>query len=46
MTTTVIEFNPISLSDRIKNAESNDELWSLEMEGHGYRYASDKTRHR
>lgn len=46
MTAVTTEFNPISLSDRIKNAESNDELLSLETEGNEYKYASDKTRRR
>lgn len=40
------EFNPISLLERIKNAENNEELLVLIIEGDGYRFASDKTRRR
>jgi len=46
MTRATVEFNPISLSDRIKSAESNDELLALAIEGNEYKYASDKTRRR
>lgn len=41
---TEVEFKPVSLLDRIKKAESNDELLEIEIEGSGYKYASDKTR--
>lgn len=40
------EFNPISLLERIKNSESNEELLALTIEGNGYIFASDKTRRR
>lgn len=42
--TTAIEFKPVSLLDRIRQANSNDELLSLEKEGFGYQYASINTR--
>lgn len=38
-----IEFKTVSLLDRIKMAESNDELLSLWTEGSGYEYASANT---
>lgn len=38
-----IEFNRVSLLDRIKTAESNDELLALKTEGSGYEYASINT---
>jgi len=44
--TTAVVFKPTSLLDRIKKTENSDELLSLEIEGAGYEYASDKTRRR
>lgn len=38
-----IKFNKVSLLDRIKRAESNDELLELTEEGFGYEYASTNT---
>lgn len=43
---TTVEFNPVSMLDRIKNAKSSDELRSLAIEGNGYAYATEKTRRR
>lgn len=42
--TRAIESNPIGLLNRIKKAESDDELLALIAEGDGYKFASDKTR--
>lgn len=44
--TTAVEFKPISLLERIKTAESNEELAILNVEGVGYEFATDKTRRR
>lgn len=41
-----VEFNQVSLLERIKNAESNEELLKLIDEGNEYKFASDKTRRR
>lgn len=41
-----IEFNQVSLLERIKNAENNEELLMLTDEGNEYYFASDKTRRR
>ena len=40
----VEEFNQVSLLDRIKEAETIDELLLLDTEGSEYKWASDKTR--
>jgi len=42
--TTAIEFKPVSLLDRIKKAETIDELHLLLLEGETYEYAHCKTR--
>lgn len=44
--TTCIKFNPVSLLDRIKQAETLDDLALLTLEGMQYEYASEKTRNR
>lgn len=44
--TVAVEFNKVSLLERIKNAESNEELLMLIKEGNEYKFASDKTRRR
>ncbi len=44
--TETVEFNQVSLLERIKNAESNKELLMLINEGNGYKFASDKTKRR
>ncbi len=41
-----VDFKPVSLLDRIKQAGSNEELQDLLQEGDGYEYASQKTRSR
>lgn len=38
------EFKPVSLLERIKNAETTDKLISLIVEGSEYEHASPKTR--
>lgn len=40
------KFHEISLLERIKSAESNEKLGTLNAEGNGYVFASDKTRRR
>jgi len=39
-----VEFKPVSMLDRIKQAKSCDELLALAVEATTYEYASDKTR--
>lgn len=41
-----VEFKPVSLLIRIKNATTDDELLALYTEGLDYKYAADKTRRR
>lgn len=41
-----VDFKPVSLLERIKQAESDKELQDLLQEGAGYEYASHKTRGR
>lgn len=41
---TDVEFKPVSLLIRIKNATTADELLALYAEGSGYKYASNNTR--
>ena len=41
-----MDFNPVSLMDRIKQASDTAELNSLLSEGDRYQYASPKTRRR
>jgi len=42
--TVVVEFKPVSMLDRIKQAKSCDELLALAVEATTYEYASEKTR--
>lgn len=41
-----VAFNPVSMLDRIKQAENFDDLSSLTREGFKYKYASKNTRSR
>jgi len=43
---TSLNFHPVSMCDRIKNAESASELTDLMTEGAAFEFASDKTRQR